>query len=111
MAMKLAVLVAGLASIVVIGACNKPDMDDCRKAIDNMQHILGTDNISKNGDNEGDVRRCRGGSTKEAVACAIKATSLDDLKKCDFMKVPPKKKADDSDDDKKPGSGSGSDSK
>ena len=79
--------------IVAAAACNKPETDDCRKALENMQHLLGTENISKNGDNEADVRRCRGGSTKEAVACAIKAQSLDDLRKCDFMKVPTKKPA------------------
>ena len=83
--------------LFVVGACNKPDMEDCRKALDNMQHILGTENISKNGDNEGDVRRCRGGSSKDAVACAIKATTKADLQACDFMKVPLKKPAGDSD--------------
>ena len=57
-----------------------------------MQHLLGTENIAKNGDNEGDVRRCRGGSSKDAVACAIKAKTMDDLRACDFMKVPDKKK-------------------
>ena len=76
-------------------ACNKPEADDCRKALENMQHILGTENISKNGDNEGDIRRCRGGSSKEAVACAIKATTKADLQACDFMKTPLKKPVDD----------------
>jgi hypothetical protein len=82
---------------VAVAACNKPDKDDCRKAIDNMQHIIGTENLSNNGDNEGDIRRCRGGSSKEAVACAIKATSKDDLVKCDFMKAPMKKAAPETD--------------
>ncbi len=81
--------------LFAVAACNKPEMDDCRKALDNMQHLLGTENISKNGDNEGDVRRCRGGSTKEAVKCAIAAKSMTDLKACDFMKLPPKKHDDD----------------
>lgn len=88
--MKLAI---GL--LFVAAACNKPDMDDCRKALDNMQHLLGTENISKNGDNEGDVRRCRGGSTRDSVKCAIAAKTMDDLKRCDFMKIPPKKHDDD----------------
>lgn len=91
-----------LSFIVALGAaaaCNKPESDDCRKALDNMAHIIGTENLKGNSDNEGEVRRCRGGSSKEAVACAIKATTKEELVKCDFMKVPHKPKADD---DKKP---------
>ena len=33
-----------------------------------MQHLLGTENLVKAADLEGEVRRCRGGSTKDAVA-------------------------------------------
>jgi len=75
----LAVAVAGIA------ACNKPTADDCRLAISNMEKLLGTETIARNGDNEGEVRRCRGGSSKEAVACAVKASTLAELKACDFM--------------------------
>lgn len=73
------IAVAGLA------ACEKPTAEDCRAAIHNMQKLLGTDVSAKNADNEGEVRRCKGGSTKPAVACAMKATTLDELKACDFM--------------------------
>ena len=73
--------VAGMASL---GACNKPEAEDCRKAIANMQRLLGTDAAAKNVDNEGEVRRCKGGSTRESVACAIKATTLDELKACEL---------------------------
>lgn len=75
-----AILGAGGAS-----ACNKPSEDDCRQAVSNVRKLYGTDNIVKNGDNESEVRRCKGGSSKEAVACAIKAATLDELKACDFM--------------------------
>lgn len=85
---------------IAVAACNKPESDDCRKALDNMARIIGTENLKGNTDNEGEVRRCRGGSSKEAVACAIKAQTKDDLVKCDFMKVPHKPKP--ADDDKKP---------
>lgn len=78
-----------VATIVGLGAglsaCNKPSLEDCRAAISNMQKLLGTDTAAKNADVEGEVRRCKGGSTREAVACAIKAASLDELKACDFM--------------------------
>ena len=42
-------------------------------------------------DIEGEVRRCKGGSSKEAVECAIKATTIEELRACEFMKVPDKK--------------------
>jgi hypothetical protein len=78
-------VVLGLVLSAAGAACNKPEVDDCRKAIANMQKLLGTDAAAKNVDNEGEVRRCKGGSTREAVACAIKATTLDELKACEFM--------------------------
>ena len=64
------------------GACNKPTPEDCRKAITNMERLLGTEAAARSTDNDGEVRRCRGGSTKESVTCAIKATTLDELKAC-----------------------------
>jgi hypothetical protein len=75
----------GMAALGSLGACNKPEADDCRKAIANMQKLLGTDASAKNVDSEGEVRRCKGGSTREAVACAIAATTLDELRACKFM--------------------------
>jgi hypothetical protein len=72
---------------LVLAACNKPTPDDCEKALRNMQSLLGTENLNTTASLQGEVRRCRGGSTKEAVACAIKATSLAELEKCDFEKT------------------------
>jgi len=109
-----------LAASLLLGllgaACSKPSADDCRKALANMQHLLGTENLSKTADYEGEVRRCKGGSSKEAVQCAIKAQSLDELKKCDFYKTdkssessdkkPDDQKPDDKPADKPAGSGS-----
>jgi hypothetical protein len=90
MVMKRFLLVA--AVMVSASACNKPALDDCRRAISNMQKLLGTDIAGKNSDIEGDVRRCKGGSSQEAVACAIKASSLAELKACDFMGTKSNKK-------------------
>jgi hypothetical protein len=75
-----------LAALVPLGtgACNKPTQDDCRKAIAHWQELLGTEATSRNADLEGDVRRCRGGSTKEAVTCAINARTLAELNACAF---------------------------
>ena len=77
-------------SLCALAACDKPTDQDCRKAIANMQHLLGTENLSEAKSIEGDVRACREGSKRTAVACAIKAQSLDELKACDFYKVPGK---------------------
>ena len=94
------------AFAILLAACSKPSADDCRKALTNMQHLLGTENLSKTADYEGEVRRCKGGSSKEAVQCAMNAQSLDDLKKCEFYKST--KSDDDKPADKPAGSGSGS---
>ena len=70
------------------GACDKPSEDDCEKALRNMQQILGTDTFSKDpAALQSEVRRCRGASSKTAVACAIKAETLADLNNCDFEKT------------------------
>jgi len=78
-------VVVGLASLA---ACDKPSKDDCRKALLNMQHLMGTENVDSGGGGiEGEVRRCQGGSRKEAVDCAIKATTMDELRHCAFYKI------------------------
>jgi hypothetical protein len=74
-----------LAAVLAVG-CNKPSKDDCRKAIENMRALMHTQNLET--DVEGEVRRCNGGSTKEAVACAIKATTVEELGTCKFMSIP-----------------------
>jgi hypothetical protein len=79
-----------ILAVLALGACDKPSPDSCRKALLNMQHLLGTENPNDPAGLEGEVRRCRGGSSKEAVECATKATTLEELRKCDFFKVPAK---------------------
>lgn len=74
-----------VAGVVGAAACNKPSTEECRQAITNMQKLLGTQTSSKEIDNEAEVRRCKGGSTKEAVGCATKATTVDELKACKLM--------------------------
>ena len=74
-----------VAGVVGSASCNKPSIEDCRLAISNMQKLLGTQTSAKEADIEAEVRRCKGGSSKETVACAAKATTLDDLKACGFM--------------------------
>jgi len=86
-------IVTMIAGTGAIGACDKPTADDCREAIVNMEKLLGTDTLTttRTGENESEVRRCKGGSTREAVACAKAATTLAQLKACDFMGAKSKK--------------------
>lgn len=74
----------------VLGAagCNKPSEDACRAAITNMRSLLGTDSSSPLDNIDGDIRRCKGGSKRNAVECASRAKTVDELRACDFMKVP-----------------------
>jgi hypothetical protein len=74
-------------AVLLLAACNKPSEENCRKALHNMQHLMGTENLDTSGF-EGEVRRCKGGSKTEAVDCAIKATTMDELRACDFNKLP-----------------------
>ena len=82
---RLLFVVAVSVGFAPLGGCNKPTEEECRAAITNMEKLLGTEAASRNVDNEGEVRRCRGGSSKEAVACAGKAGTLEQLKACAFM--------------------------
>lgn len=84
---RLATILTAVSLALGTGACDKPSSEDCEKALRNMQRILGTDSL--NNDTaaiQGEVRRCRGASSKAAVACAIKAETLADLNNCDFEK-------------------------
>jgi hypothetical protein len=87
MAMKRFALVLGL--VVLASACEKPSEENCRKALTNVRSLLGTE--APEADKEGDVRRCKGGSTKKTVECAMNATSIEQLQACGFFKTMPKK--------------------
>ncbi|HEX3475456.1 MAG TPA: hypothetical protein VHT91_10570 [Kofleriaceae bacterium] len=80
--MKRFLLVLAALAPLGAGACNKPTQEDCRKAISNVERLLGTEATARNTDNEAEVRRCRGGSTKENVACRIRATTVQELDAC-----------------------------
>jgi hypothetical protein len=90
MVMKHLSLIVGVVAVLCVGACNKPSSEDCKQAIAKMEGLLGTSNVNRQDENLAEVRRCVGGSSKEAVACAIKANTLAELKACTFM-APPKK--------------------
>lgn len=80
--------ILAVLAVLAFGACSKPSEENCRKALANMKHLMGTENLNDAESLEGEVRRCKGGSTRKAVACAIKAQTLDELRACEFYKVP-----------------------
>lgn len=79
---------AALATLAAWGllACNKPSSEDCEKALHNIQLILKTDNLGTTEDLQGEIRRCRGSSSKKAVACTIGAKTAAELNACDFAR-------------------------
>jgi len=81
--MKRLVLAIGL-----LAACDKPSKEDCHKALLNMQHLMNTESLTAQENLDSEVRRCRGGSSTKSVQCAIKATTLDELRHCEFYKIP-----------------------
>jgi hypothetical protein len=80
---------AALLATSALGGCNKPTEESCRKALTNIRHLLGTENLSQGAETiESEVRRCRGGSTRASVDCAIRATTIEELRKCKVGELP-----------------------
>lgn len=77
-------LVFALAATLALGAigCNKPDEESCKKAIENMRKLMGTQGYG--GDLAPAIRRCRSASSRESVACASNAKSRAELEQCGF---------------------------
>lgn len=85
--MRMVIAALGLAS--ALGACNKPSEENCRKALGNLRQLLGTDKLTlEQGSLEGEIRRCRGGSSKKSVECAINAKTIEELRACNLVKLP-----------------------
>lgn len=78
-------LLAFTASLGLLATgCNKPSEESCKTALRNIQKLLGTASLTSADNLGGAVRRCRGASKREAVQCAIDATSMEQLEKCSF---------------------------
>jgi hypothetical protein len=84
--LSIALVACGFALVGALAGCDKPTADECKAALEHMQELIahqqGTNAAS---DVTTEIRACRGGSTKESVACATNAKTLDDLKACKFM--------------------------
>jgi hypothetical protein len=84
MVMKGIIAVIVAVWLFALAACNKPTNESCRQAIEHMRVLLGTENA--HADIAGEIRRCRSGSKKEAVDCAIAANSRAELEACHLVK-------------------------
>lgn len=73
-----------LCLILLLTACStKASEGDCRKAIANVNKLVGSDSTNMDQDIEAAVRRCRAQWSKKAVQCAIDAKNADAIAKCE----------------------------
>jgi hypothetical protein len=63
-------------------ACEKPKEDDCKRAVDNIRKLYGTDSFAQGVPPQAAVRSCRGSATTESVRCIATAKSLEELNAC-----------------------------
>jgi len=87
--MKALAVLLVMPIVMMNAACNKPSEENCKKAVENMRELLGT-NDGVTADTTSAIRSCKGGSSKAAVECAIAAKTVEDLEKCEFFKIPDK---------------------
>ena len=87
---RVAALVLGLGLTITASACDKPSEDDCRRAIDNIKRLSGTDKMLDAESTAGWIRKCRGNSKRDTVQCAIGAQTREGLEKCGIpIEAPP----------------------
>ncbi len=65
------------------GGCDRPDEDDCRLAVENIQRIAQAGDRIERADTEAAVRSCRANASSESVQCMINARTMDDLRGCE----------------------------
>ena len=84
--MKRIVMLALLSSAALI-ACDKPSEGDCKKAINNIRVLLGTDKLTEDtGQTAAWVRSCQGSAKKSSVKCAMEASTVEQLERCGILK-------------------------
>ena len=77
-----------MLGVIVAAACNKPSEDNCRKAIANMQRAARHRARLDARRHRGRGPALQGRLEQKAVECAIKATTLTELRACGFFKIP-----------------------
>lgn len=73
------------ALLLTLTACNaKPSEAECRKAIDNINKIVGVENTANiERDIEINVRRCRAEWSRKSVKCMQTKTTPEGLAECE----------------------------
>jgi hypothetical protein len=85
MVMKKLLSLAFIAGALV--ACDKPSEGDCKKAINNIRVLLGTDKLTEDtGQTAAWIRSCQGSAKKTSVKCAMEASTVDQLERCGILK-------------------------
>ena len=82
--MKRTIMSGIVLGAVLLSGCNRPEADECRRAVENIRALYGVTDMPGQNSLENEVRKCQAGSTKKQVACALKATTVEALKACDF---------------------------
>jgi hypothetical protein len=68
--------------LVAVAACSKPSVEDCRKAVLNLQRLRGLDDSPQAPEPEATVRRCRSTASTETVKCLIAAKTVAEADAC-----------------------------
>jgi hypothetical protein len=75
-------LVIAITGLMLFG-CGRPAVEDCRKAVANMQKLRGLDDAQTAPDPEAAVRRCRSTAKPATVQCLIQAKTAAELDACE----------------------------
>jgi len=82
--MKLRIL--SVFAVVALAACDKPSESDCRRAIENIRALLGTDKLTEDsGQTAAWIRSCVGSAKKTSVRCAMEASTVEALQRCGLV--------------------------
>jgi hypothetical protein len=65
-----------------LAACSRPSLEDCRKAVLNLQRLRGLDTHPQAPDPEAWVRKCRATGNPENVRCLVAARTEAEADAC-----------------------------
>ena len=72
------VMAVGLA----LGGCDRPNEDECTKAVENLQRLRGLEHDVSAPDPKAAVRKCRANGHKKSTACLAAAKTLAEADAC-----------------------------
>ncbi len=69
--------------VLPLSACDKPKSADCKKAVDNIIKLYGTEGREYGVKPRAMVRSCRGSASRRSVKCFMNAKSVKELQGCE----------------------------